>query len=133
MPGVYWYPQMMVGGGGLALINGLADKRAQFIKPGANINIGNSELISALVIAGSLFFGNNLRGTYQEVLDGAVAGASYRLVESALAGGFKPPAEAPAPTAYPVTTYFPSTAYQPEPVTAAPAGAVSAPLWETEY
>lgn len=118
---------MYLGGGGLAIVNHIADKQKQLIPKKDERDIKNSELISAAVILAGMF--TQLREPYAGILDGAVAGATYRLVEALLANpkhitGYD---VAGAPAYAPV--YYEPPAPQP---VAATAGARQ-PSWETEF
>lgn len=101
----------ILGGGGLALLNHLADKQNPLVTRTIERRpVTNSELVSAAVILGDLLLGEKLTGVKADVLDGAVAGGMYRLMEAVLA---------PPPAA--VTTSYQVPAYQPPAYEAPPA------------
>lgn len=121
-----------VGGGILAIANWAADSKVkQLIPKSGDRDIKNSEILSLGVILADVFLGNRLRGIYADILDDAVGAATYALVQRIL--------EAPKHLTGLQVGSFQQQAnyyYQPAPVyepVSAPAGAVSASGWETEY
>lgn len=107
--------QMLLGGGVMALANHFADKQ-KLVLPEER-KIGNSELLSAGVILGDLFLGERVRGAGAGILNGAVAGATYRLLDALLKGEFQAPP--PATTSYPAyaaPAYYEPPAYNEPPV-----------------
>lgn len=112
--------QMFLGGVAVALANHIADKQ-DLVLPEER-RIGNSELLSAGVILGDLFFGERVRGASAGILNGAVAGAAYRLTDALLKGEFQaPPPETTSYRTYAVPAYYAPPAYAepaPAPVSA---------------
>lgn len=118
--------QMLLGGGVMALVNHFADKQKPVLPKEKKIH--NSELLSAGVILGDLLLGERMRGAGAGILNGAVAGAAYRLLDALLKGEIQ--AAPTATTSYPAYTSYETPAYNEPPVYSEPVYTEPAPVSE---
>jgi hypothetical protein len=119
------FNKKILGGGGIALVNNYADRQNPFWTRTVDQRpVTNSELVSAAVILTDLLFAEKMMGANAEIMDGAVAGATYRLAEALLA----PAPEVPEPTSYPVSyPYQPPARYEAPPPAPASVSVPSGP------